>query len=350
VAQPFDATTFTLKGEPFQVDAQTGTTDVTNGAGFAVSASITGSLAFRRVLPPTKSLTWFDRSGKEVARIPEQGDFANPVLSPDGQRLLVRRIVDGATDSWVLDLARGVWTPTLTLGSHAVWSPDGRRMAFYRARQNRSAFIVKSVGGAAGEEEVVLDTPELKMIQGWSPDGRFLIYQGESSTGGTGTDVWAVPLAGPRSPVALAQTRFEEKLPTLSADGKWLAYESNESGRFEIYAQPFPGPGERIRISTTGGAQAKWRRDGKELFFVGLDGRLMVLPIRESADGTRLEPGVATPLFLTQIPGGAIQAGGSGRQYDVSSDGQRFLVVTLVEDAVSTPITLIQNWSPDAKK
>jgi Tol biopolymer transport system component len=350
VAQPFDATTLTLKGEPFRVDAPTGTTDLTNGAGFAVSASVTGSLAFRRVLPPTKALTWFDRSGKEVTRIPEQGDFASPVLSPDGQRLLVRRIVDGAIDSWVLDLARSVWTPTLTLSSQPVWSPDGRRMAFYRGRQNRSAFIVKSVGGAAGEEDVVLDTPGLKSLHGWSPDGRFLIYQGTSPTGGTGMDVWAVPLAGPRTPVALAQTRFDEKLPTLSSDGTWLAYESDESGRSEIYAQPFPGPGERVRISTTGGAQAKWRKDGKELFYVSLDERLMAVPIRASADGTRLELGVATPLFLTQILGGAIQTGGLGPQYDVSSDGQRFLVVTLVEDAVSTPITLIQNWQPDAKK
>jgi Tol biopolymer transport system component len=249
----------------------------------------------------------------------------------------------------MLDLTRGAWSPTSTSSAQVVWSQDGRRMAFYRASHGSNDFFVKPIGSDRAGEELVLATPELKSLHDWSPDGRFLLYQGESPARNSGIDVWALPLEGPRKPIALAQSRFDEKLPQVSPDGKWIAYESNESGRFEIYAQPFPGPGERVRISTTGGAQVRWRRDGKELFYVGLDEQLMAVPLRVTADSKTLEPGAAVPLFVTRIPGGAAQGGGNRQQYVVSPDGQRFLVATLVEGAAAPPITLILNWHPPAK-
>jgi dipeptidyl aminopeptidase/acylaminoacyl peptidase len=224
-------------------------------------------------------------------------------------------------------------------------------MAFFRATQGSNHIFVKPIGSDGAKEESVFSTPALIMVQDWSPDGRFLVYDGESPNGSSGMDVWALSVdeGRPRTPVALAQTPFDEKNPQVSPDGKWIAYESNESGRFEIYAQPFPKPGERVRISTTGGAQAEWSRDGRELFYVGLDEQLMAVPLRVSPDGNTLEPGPAAPLFVTHIPNGAVQSGGTRNQYVVSPDGQRFLVITRAEDASTLPITLILNWKPRTK-
>jgi serine/threonine protein kinase/Tol biopolymer transport system component len=347
IAQPFDLTTLTLTGDPFPVDNQTRTAVDGGSAGFAVSASVSGSLAFRPIRLAIQQLVWFDRAGRELARVADSGDLAGPSLSPDGRRLLIRRTVDGSQDIWVVDLAQGTWNPTSTGGGQPQWSPDGQRIAFFRARQNRSAFVITRVGGDPNEEDVALDSPQVKSLHDWSPDGRFLVCQGGRSDG-RDVDVWAVPLTGARDPMAITRSRFNERLPAFSPDGRWLAYESDESGQFEIYVQPFLRPGERTRVSTTGGAQAAWRRDGRELYFVGLDGRLMAVPVRASADS--FEVGETMPLFAVRIPNGAVQPGGLGRQYEVSVDGQRFLVVTLVDDAAPSSITLIQHWRPPAAR
>ena len=118
-----------------------------------------------------------------------------------------------------------------------------------------------------------------------------------------------MPVEGVRTPLALVRTRFDDRMPSVSPDGRWLAFASDESGQFEVYVQPFPGPGERVRVSTMGGAQPEWRHDGRELSFVGLDDRLMAVPVQSSAVSSSLEPGQATPLFRVRIPNGAIQTG-----------------------------------------
>ncbi|NOT27887.1 MAG: hypothetical protein HOP16_17520 [Acidobacteria bacterium] len=135
-------------------------------------------------------------------------------------------------------------------------------------------------------------------------------------------------------------------MPSVSPDGRWLAFASDESGQSEVYVQMFPGPGERVRVSTMGGAQPEWRQDGRGLFFVGLDDRLMTVPVQASTDGRSLELGEATPLFPVRIFNGAVQTGGLGSQYVVSPDGQRFLVVSLTDDASPSQITPIENWWP----
>jgi Tol biopolymer transport system component len=149
---------------------------------------------------------------------------------------------------------------------------------------------------------------------------------------------------GNRKPFPVIETSFDERDGQFSPDGRWVAYESNESGRFEIYVQPFPGPGGKWQMSTNGGAQVRWRRDGKELFYIGLDGRLMAAPFRVGSSGQAVEPVTPVSLFATRIPGGALQAGFK-QQYVVSPDGQRFLINSLTAAPAST-ITLILNWKP----
>ncbi len=156
----------------------------------------------------------------------------------------------------------------------------------------------------------------------------------------TQNDIWALSLTD-RKPFPLVQTEFEERGAKFSPDGRWIAYQSNESGQFEIYVQPFPGPGAKTRISTAGGAQVRWRQDGKELFYMALDGRLMAVSIRLPVSGPTVEAGTPTPLFPAR-PFRAVEHL-DGPQYVVSPDGQRFLVNT-VGDATAPPIRVVLNW------
>jgi serine/threonine-protein kinase len=155
-------------------------------------------------------------------------------------------------------------------------------------------------------------------------------------------------LDGNRQPFPVVQTEFDEPYGQFSPDGHWIAYESNKSGRPEIYVQPFPGPAAESQISASGGAQVRWQRDGKGLFYIGLDERLMAVSIRVASDGDSIEADVAVPLFATHV-GGALQPE-SGPLYMVSPDGQRFLMNALQQEASTSPITVILNWAGALKK
>jgi hypothetical protein len=151
-------------------------------------------------------------------------------------------------------------------------------------------------------------------------------------------------MTGERKPFAVAQTQFDEHRAQTSPDSQWVAFQSDESGQDEIYVQPFPGPGSKWPVSTSGGTQVRWRRDGKELFYVALDGRLVAVPIQLGSSTKPPEVGAAVPLFAPPL-GGAIQQADFRHQYMVSADGQRFLVATVGEPTIS-PITVILNWKP----
>ena len=177
----------------------------------------------------------------------------------------------------------------------------------------------------------------------WSIDGRYLVFQRAGPK--TGLDLWALPFdrdGRPGTPIVVAQTDAVEQQGQLSADGKWIAYQSNELGQAEIYVQPFPGPGQKSRVSTNGGIQVRWRLNGRELFYLAADGRLMVVPIRVGSSGSIIEPGTATPLFWTHMFGAAQSSTALFPQYSVSPDGQRFLMNTLSEVAAG-PITVVLN-------
>jgi Tol biopolymer transport system component len=185
-----------------------------------------------------------------------------------------------------------------------------------------------------------LATDLSKQATDWSRDGHFLLYR--SNDPKTDWDIWALPLDGDRQPIPVVRTKFEERDGQFSPDGKWIAYQSNESGQFEIYVQPFPGPGQKSRLSTNGGAQVRWRRDGKELFYSNLDGWLVSVPF-SIASGSQVAEN-PPPVRLCPARVGAIQDI-SLPEYTVSADGQRFLLDTALEETPS-PITIILNWKP----
>jgi Tol biopolymer transport system component len=196
---------------------------------------------------------------------------------------------------------------------------------------------------SGSEETLLLQSPQFKSATDWSSDGRFLLYQSVDPK--RNFDIWALPLDtdGKRDgqPLSVVQTDFDEHGGQFSPDGKWIAYVSLKSSRYEVYVQPFGRrAGGEIRISIDGGDQVRWRPDGRELFYVARDGRLMAVPVRLGSNGETVEAGTPVPLFQTRVRGMPI----GQTQYAVSSDGMRFLMNTLIQDVLTSPISLILNW------
>ena len=298
----------------------------------------------------SRQLTWFDRTGKAVgvAGEPDANTPRFPELSPDDRRLAIQRSVQGNIDIWLLALLQGGGLTRLTFDAatdvNAVWSPDGMRIAFASNRTGVYDLYWKPSNGS-GTEERLIDSPNNKLPQDWSRDGRWLLYYEVHPT--TGRDLWALDMTSPdHTRRVVANTPAQEVLATLSPDGRWVAYQTNESGRFEVVVQPFPDAGGKWQVSTAGGAAPRWRADGKELYFLAPDATLMAMPA--TAAGTAFEVGTPVALFPTRIVnGGAVAV--NRPQYAVARDG-RFLINQTVADAAAAPITLILNWNPEAKK
>jgi Tol biopolymer transport system component len=344
-AQPFDPIGG-LSGTPFTVAQGIAVDPVVNLA--ALSASASGPIVYRTGLGGgERQLVWFDRSGKPLGKVgdPDNSGSTNPSLSPDGQRLARNRTVNGNNDVWVLELRRSVLSRfTFDMGADIfpVWSPDSARIAFASLRQGGvSDLYEQSVTGEQKQERLLLATPESKYPTDWSPDGRFVLYRTTGTK--TGQDLWALPLEGDRKPFPIVQTTFDERDGQFSPDGQWIAYESNESGRSEIYLETFPRSGGKRQISRNGGAQVRWRHDGTELYYIALDGRLMAISISFVSNGG-VELGSPVPLFTTAI-GGPLQ-GNLRQQYSVSSDGKRFLMNTVAVGTSTSPITVVLNLRP----
>jgi eukaryotic-like serine/threonine-protein kinase len=343
-AQAFDFQKQELSGNPFPV-AEQAVFDISIAPGFSAS---TGIVAYRTgSISRARQLAWLDRSGKSVGTIgaPDSADMTNVELSPDGKRIAVWRVVNGNADVWLIDAARGVptrFTFDAATDSYPVWSSDGNRVVFASTRKGPFNLYLKLSSGA-GADELLLESDQGKVPTDWSVDGRFLLFR--SNDPQTGFDLWVLPLSGDKKPIPFLKTPFVERDGQFSPDGKWIAYQSNESGRFEIYVQPFPGPGGKFQISATGGAQPRWDKNGREVFYVSLDGRMMAAPVKLSPDGQSLETGTPAALFPVRIAGGPLP-GSFKQQYAVSSDGQRFLVNLAADEGVSSPITLILNWKP----
>jgi Tol biopolymer transport system component/predicted Ser/Thr protein kinase len=350
-AQAFDPVGLSLTGAPSPL-AEHVTVDAANNLA-ALSASAVGPIVYRTGgRAAERQFAWFDRSGKEIERVgsPDTAAPTDPSMSPDGRRLALFRTSDGNRDIWLIDLARGVLTrfaSDVAGDVSPIWSSDGTRVVFssHRNRTDGVFDLYQRPTVGAGNEERLLTTGETMVATDWSSDGRFLLYRSLSRK--TGWDIWALPVAGDGKHFPVVQTNFEERDAQFSPDGKWIAYQSIETGRVEIYVQSFPA-GARTQISTTGGAQVRWRRDGKELFYIALDGRLMAVPVELPANGQTVEPGRPVALFETHI-GGAVQ-GFNKQQYVVSSDGQRFLMNVSPDEASTAPITVLVNWTVGMKK
>ena len=338
-AQAFDARRLEPAGNPLAV------ADDVRGSLLAGLSAEGGVLAFRAGPTGTRrQFRWLDRTGKEIERVGDPGsEKLSPSVSPDGGQLAFYGRVEGTnTDIWLLETRRGVLTRFTDRAADdvgPVWSRDGSRIAYTSNQGGSFGLYQKSATAAGREEPLISEAGVFVMASDWSPGDRILLYQ-------RGDDIWALPMVGSeRKPFPVIQTEFDEQEGMFSPDGRWMSYVSNSSGGFEAYVRPFPGPGQTVRVSTRGGAQVRWRADGRELFYVALDGTLMAVPIEMSANGLTLTPGVPKPLFTTHI-GRVINPGGTGPNYIVSGDGQRFLMSIIAQETSATPIRLFVNWKP----
>ena len=247
--------------------------------------------------------------------------------------------MQGNIDIWLADLVRNGmirFTFDSAIDNGPVWSPDGMRIVFESTRKGPYNLYVKPSSGA-GTEELLLESPNNKFVEDWSKDGQFLLYSEADPK--AGRHLWVLPMTGnDRKPMQVAKTPFDELNGQFSPDGRWVAYEASESGRFEIVVQPFPMASGKCQVSTGGGTQPRWRADGKELYFIAPDGKLMAASV--TASGATFAAGTPVPLFsASPVPG----AGTNKQEYMVSRDG-RFLINQPVESFTTTPITLILNW------
>lgn len=319
-----------------------------------VSVAATGLVAYRAGAGTERQLTWVDRAGNARGTVGNpDGSLIAPRVSPDGRRVAVWRVVEDNPDIWLLDGTRmSRFTFDAAADWFPIWSSDGSRVVFDSNRKGHRDLYRKSSSGA-GAEELLVESSQDKLATDWSANGRFLLYQSRDPE--TDWDLWVLPISDDRKPWVFLKTRFNERYAQFSPDGRWVAYMSNESGQMEIYIRPFTQPGASApvpsattgqwQVSTAGGIFPVWRPDGKELYYLNPAGSIMAAPI----NGTAATPELGAPvvLFSTRIFGGGADVQ-QGRQYDVAPDG-RFLINTVLGD-VAPPITLVQNWQPDAKK
>jgi Tol biopolymer transport system component len=291
------------------------------------SASADGRVAWLSQRDDTVRLDWIDRAGMSLGSVGEPGRYAQIALSPDGRKVAAEvRDAEGRYDIWLIDAARGVasrLTNDPADERDPVWSPDGREVVFATNRGGDQDLLRKSLQETepatplprgAGATPAVDDVAE-----SWSGASSTLLFL----TLGEPRTVWSLSPDAGAPPQRLVQGRFGVDEPHVSPDGRWLAYVSTDSGRHEVYVEPFGRRGETVRVSSDGGGQPRWRRDGNELFYLSLDGRLVAASIREGAAG----PDVAAPTTL--VPADRLNAlveGPDYDDYDVAADGRRFLV------------------------
>jgi len=334
LAQPFDLARAEVTGDPVAVASSVASGLVPRWGWFSLSA--TGVLAYLEGATDIQ-LVWLDRSGKRLGTLGEPGRYNGPIaLSPDDSRVAAEIMAEnGQSDIWVIDVVRGM-VSRVTAGppqsGSPVWSPDGRELIFETGPGGGDLHGKELRAGATASP--LLETAGRKIPEDWSRDGKTLLYR---TTGG-GDALWALPLEGNGPPRLVLQTGFSLREPQISPDGRWLAYASDESGRYEVYIQPFRRSGERVRVSPGGGGQPKWRGDGTELFYLSPNGQLMAVDIRE---GT-FRPEVGMPTVL--LPAGMVAQAWGLDDYAVTSDGQRFLVKTRVQED-GQRIHVLLNWA-----
>ncbi len=354
MAMPFDPQLLKMVGEPIPVAEQVQ----------SFSASPSGVLAYwfgtSSVNGPSRGniqgqLTWFDRTGKALGTIGDSGLYRTLAISPDGKRVAFER-ADPQNFSnrniWIYDIARGVTTRfTFDSGwdANPVWSPDGSRIAFGGLRTGKFD-IYQKASDLAGEDELVFASETQKLPSSWSHDGRFLLFY--SPVGAT--HVWVLPLDGTaanRKPFPFEQSEFFQAVGRFSPDGRWVAYQSNESGKDEIYVRPFSAASDagssspaatpiagKWMVSKDGGEVPLWRGDGKELFYLSPNGMAMAVDVNTTGV---FQAGIPKPLF--KVTPGLLY-------WDVSSDGKRFLMPALSASNASAPFTVVLNWQAGLRK
>jgi Tol biopolymer transport system component len=341
VAQPFDATSRRLSGSPVPIGQRTASFEPTGWAEFSAGG---GTLAYFMYTPTL--LQWFDRAGRLGATVGSAGMYDQFRLSPDSGRVAVsiRDTNTGLGGLWFMELKRNTVTRVTADDAdngEPVWSPDGRRLALFQGGSRKTTVTIRDL--STGVEEHPL--PEgFQEPTDWSLDGEYLAFVNwDRKDPLTGADIWFLPFDGDRKPVPFLRTRFNELRARFSPNRRWVAYVSDESGSQEVYVRAFDGSGEKTRISPAGGTRTSWRHDGTELFYLSADNQLMAVPVKT---GTTFEAGAPVPLFRIASPGWSTY----GNAFDVTSDGQRFLIQTGISGAPSLPFTVVREWAAELKR
>lgn len=336
MAQPFDASSLSLSGDVFPIAERIASNPVNGFAAFGVSNN--GTLVYRVTSGSTLTeLTWFDRAGKKLDVVKSPGNFVGPNLSPDQKRIAVQ--TTNSPDIWLIDLLRGTnsrFTFDAADDIRPVFSGDGKQILFVSNRSGTGDLYVKSADGV-GAEQLVLKKAD--GVSDWSADGKLVLYAIIPPNSG-GFDVWALPMTGDRKPFAVLNSQFSEVRAKFSPDSRWMAYTSGESGRNEIYVQPFPPSGGKWQVSVDGGEYPYWRGDGRELIFGTVDGKIMSADVKL---GATFEAGVPRQLF--QLPGRQ-----AGERFAITADAQRFLVPLIPQGIDRPALTTVLNWTADIKK
>jgi eukaryotic-like serine/threonine-protein kinase len=344
LAQQFNASRLEIVQDPITLGNEIGALQSLALAPISVSA--TGVLVYQGVGQPTRQIVWMDRSGKQLAPAVEPGAWGPPRISPDGSRAVAAKVgSDGQTAHlWLLDVggtSQQISDGPMHEGS-PVWAPDGSRIAYF-GRQGDAYDIFARAPHVGAKAELLGKSADKKFPSDWSHDGKYITFSQEGA--GTRLDIWGLSV-GDRRLTPVLDTVYAEGFATVSPDGKWLAYQSDQSGRNEVYVQAFDGLSNgtkrRWMVSIKGGGLPRWRSDGGELFFMTADGRVMTVSIHLGSDGG-IEASQPHMLFQTRpVPK-------SWNLYDVSPDGQRFSVNIPLEWTSAVPITVVTNWTEKLK-
>jgi Tol biopolymer transport system component len=350
MAQPFDAANGQTLGEALPIAAGVSFTTSINYAPITVSEN--GILLYEvGGMAGSYQMAWYDRAGKLLTAIGEPGLNLEPAISPDEKSVVFRRTSLSGTGLLVRDLARGTEQRLAAndLNITPFWSPQGDSIVFSGARSGGTFGLYQSRANGTGQYELLLSTPNNKQVSQWSRDGRFIVFS--ESDPKTKQDIWVLPMGIgiERKPIPFLRSEFNEFSGQLSPDCHWMAYTSDESGQREVYVRPFPGGEGQWKISVAGGELPRWRGDGKELFFIGADGKMTAVSV-EAAVGANpsLKPEVPKPLFEVRLASVGIAV---VFEYDVTADGKRFLLDTTGGSAASTQmLNVIVNWTSGLKK
>jgi Tol biopolymer transport system component len=338
-AQRVDGSDLRFVGDPVRLtDAAVGSNQLTTY--MALSTSTTGTVVYGAPLADETQLVWRDRSGRTLGSIDVTSASA-PSLSRDGAMMaLSRSLPQTGTDLWLYDVQRTTlmrFTVDSALERSPIWSPDGKYVAFAASRDGGVDRLYRKSITESGDEELVSDM-DGSFPTDWSADGRFILFHNSTGEGQrNGWDLWFVPLAD-LQPKPLVHTPFHEIHGALSPDGRWLAYASDESGAFEVYVQPFPDKGPKRIVSSGGGVEPRWRGDGRELFYVSADQRLMAVP---TTIGPAFDAKKPTALFEMNVRDLQFPF---IKRYEVTPDGQRFVVQELTKRRSRSPLTVVLNW------
>ena len=349
MVQPFDAQNIRITGEPTATARDVSFIPAPSFLNFSVSQ--TGLLVYSSgAVEMGRELVWYDRQGKLLSKLglPEYSSW--PQISPDGKQLAIRllRLPAGTYDIWVYDLIRGVQTrmgfSALTAYAPA-WSPNGKQLAYAHYSQQAPGDHMYLLNADGTGKEEALEKPIIESLgnypSSWSPDRQVLLFDHQDKAGKL--SIWVLPFGGDRKPYTFVESQSNSHTGKFSPDGRWVAYVSNDSGEDQVYVAPFPGPGARVQVSSGGGFQPRWRGDGQELFYLSAELKMMAAQLTETPGDVRI--GSVRTLFTVSPLGGV-----PGYLYDVTADGQKFIISQDFEHATTVPLTLVTNWSAEIGK